>query len=99
MHINTFSKFPKPDNVTHYIRDRHAHCFNDVLHWWITITVLYNYQVPTLVFHPCNILKFNVPSCAIQTKQPHFYTPIDATRFDSCIEHALKTALPDMIDR
>jgi hydrogenase-4 membrane subunit HyfE len=27
-----------------------------------------------LVFHTCNIIKFNVPFCAIQTKQPHFYT-------------------------
>jgi len=77
MLINAFNKFPKPENVTHYICDRYARCFNDVLHWWITITELYNYQVPTLVFHPCNILKFNVPSCAIQIKQPYFYTPID----------------------
>jgi len=99
MHINTFSQFPKPDNVTHYICDRYVHYLNEVLHWWITITVLYNYQVPTLVLHTCNILKFNVPSCAIQTKQPYFYTPIVATRFDSCTEHALKTALPDTIDR
>jgi len=52
-----------------------------------------------LVFRTCNILKFNVPSCAIQTKQPYFYTHIDATRFDSYTEHVLMTALLDMIAR
>jgi len=52
-----------------------------------------------LVFRTCNILKFNVPSCAIQTEQTYFYTRIDATRFDSYTEHVLMTALLDMIGR
>ena len=30
-----------------------------------------------LVFRTCNILKFNVPSCTIQPKQPYFYTRIN----------------------
>ena len=30
-----------------------------------------------LLFWNCNILKFNVRSCAIQTKRPYFCTPID----------------------
>ena len=31
--------------VTNYVCDRYAHCLNDVLHWWISITVLYDCQV------------------------------------------------------
>jgi hypothetical protein len=50
------------------------------------------------VFRTCKFLKFNVPSCAIQTKQPYFYKRIDAKRFDSYTEHVLMTALLDMID-
>ena len=70
-------------------------CYTDEYPLLCCTTVKYQ----SLVFRSFNILKFNVPFCAIQTEQPYFYTRIDGTLLDSYSEHVLMTALLDMIGR